>query len=279
MWGEPIQRNRAQPNQQISTHSPRVGRTRAVDCACAAYRISTHSPRVGRTLRHIHKGQALRNFNSLAPCGANRYPKGLASSDVHFNSLAPCGANLERSLMFRGSVNFNSLAPCGANPLQRSRTTTHRKFQLTRPVWGEPRGAFSLAVRPRHFNSLAPCGANRCRRRSRLVSGQFQLTRPVWGEPRSTLDRRVEDLHFNSLAPCGANRTARLAAAHVQPFQLTRPVWGEPIGVGKFVGVFRISTHSPRVGRTLCVQTALEHLEDFNSLAPCGANPLRPNGS
>ena len=34
-----------------------------------------------------------------------------------------------------------------------------------------------------------------------------------------------------------------------------------------------ISTHSPRVGRTLTVRARCRGSADFNSLAPCGANP------
>ena len=122
------------------------------------------------------------------------------------------------------------------------------------------------------FNSLAPCGAN-------LNSGKlfpfvliFQLTRPVWGEPASRMtdiageiisthsprvgrtsgrivySRRAID--FNSLAPCGANRFFMDLLGLFYLFQLTRPVWGEPIEVKQFVRGMRISTHSPRVGRT-----------------------------
>ena len=94
VWGEPRTRNEYCPQDQISTHSPRVGRTGGADGG----------------KRHI----------------------------VHFNSLAPCGAN-------------------------RAATATAifwSKFQLTRPVWGEPRCA-----------------------EASLRIAKFQLTRPVWGEP------------------------------------------------------------------------------------------------
>ena len=55
-------------------------------------------------------------------------------------------------------------------------------------------------------------------------------------------------------------------------FQLTRPVWGEPSYSEYDNASGKISTHSPRVGRT---QTSRQHtlsLDYFNSLAPCGAN-------
>ena len=35
-----------------------------------------------------------------------------------------------------------------------------------------------------------------------------------------------------------------------------------------------ISTHSPRVGRTILVSLALAKMTHFNSLAPCGANRI-----
>ena len=56
------------------------------------------------------------------------------------------------------------------------------KFQLTRPVWGEPFGIFVFAQCSVNFNSLAPCGAN--------LDGMTIRRDPV---------------NFNSLAPCGAN--------------------------------------------------------------------------
>ena len=57
----------------------------------------------------------------------------------------------------------------------------------------------------------------------------FQLTRPVWGEPSLRGAAAVVDFHFNSLAPCGAN----------------------PENNGTLDYTNDISTHSPRVGRTL----------------------------
>ncbi len=55
-------------------------------------------------------------------------------------------------------------------------------------------------------------------------------------------------------------------------FQLTRPVWGEPVPSPFAHGFFFISTHSPRVGRTISSSFNSPASFDFNSLAPCGAN-------
>ena len=185
MWGEPtLLRNKIRL-QNISTHSPRVGRTNALSLTFASY--------------------------------------------INFNSLAPCGANLSRGVSeHRVRVNFNSLAPCGANHATPEMSEDAEEFQLTRPVWGEPgRGSCKFGYlhisthSPRvgrtivsirctlyyeDFNSLAPCGANLSYTQSISSILAFQLTRPVWGEPGAWAQR---------------NST--------HPFQLTRPVWGEPI--------------------------------------------------
>ena len=65
--------------------------------------ISTHSPRVGRTKSPVPHSTAQTYFNSLAPCGANPGPL------LHSMVVTP--------------------------------------FQLTRPVWGEPRNGQTYAVR------------------------------------------------------------------------------------------------------------------------------------
>ena len=211
MRGEPQRPTSDDGTTYISTHSPRAGRTFAIGFCRALRRyfnslapcganhrattnrsqiqpISTHSPRAGRTLCNIASRRVRPNFNSLAPCGANPALISHSPTQWHFNSLAPCGANL----------------------ISRARRRHRRRFQLTRPVRGEPlpqtkswivwdisthspragrTGAnVGALIRVNHFNSLAPCGAN-------LFFGKLFC----------------ECVHFNSLAPCGANRRAAAA--------------------------------------------------------------------
>ena len=184
VWGEPVDHRRCGLMLQISTHSPRVGRTCIIRFAKPHKRISTHSPRVGRTQQHKLQSQKKDNFNSLAPCGANPSYLPEVQKPQHFNSLAPCGANPLDSiydfalsnisthsprvgrtifvhLWFFDHCYFNSLAPCGANLRSTRILGFRREFQLTRPVWGEPAGWYVVFLRT-----------------------SFQLTRPVWGEPR-----------------------------------------------------------------------------------------------
>ena len=137
---------------------------------------------------------------------------------------------------------------------------------------GEPRPANVEAQLRQHFNSLAPCGAN-----------------------HEAMALCLAFVHFNSLAPCGANPGSMSKIGKTRAFQLTRPVRGEPRWIptccidtaisthspraGRTDLPFEdgypysISTHSPRAGRTSVVRVIDSIFGDFNSLAPCGANP------
>ena len=223
------------------------------------------------------------------------------------------GARDARRLYVR---HFNSLAPCGANQSAYAKSEHRPVFQLTRPVWGEPRAYRSISSviiisthsprvgrtaqniitipnlfyfnslapcganppsgtrldSPSNFNSLAPCGANRFFALAVSARPSFQLTRPVWGEPDVHALERLAGFHFNSLAPCGANHTSFGVCPVFRLFQLTRPVWGEPAIKYRIIGNSAISTHSPRVGRTTRAEPGGISRQDFNSLAPCGAN-------
>ena len=147
------------------------------------------------------------------------------------------------------------------------------KFQLTRPVRGEPADDATDAQGSR-ISTHSP----------RAGRTPLRLRRP----------QRVWD--FNSLAPCGANRASCPRWRRRSKFQLTRPVRGEPSGIfvspyslkisthspragrtylGCLFGVHTfISTHSPRAGRTIIPLSRSFVNSNFNSLAPCGANPL-----
>ena len=238
----------------ISTHSPRVGRTAAFAfCNACAIFISTHSPRVGRTRRRIQIHIKCKHFNSLAPCGANR--------------------SIDRSI------------------------TTKWQFQLTRPVWGEPDMVFFWTSSTKISTHSPRVGRTKIFYIRTYTLELFQLTRPVWGEPVSqTNDQRDHSIsthsprvgrtppstpyhavphYFNSLAPCGANRTACGSPMQNSQFQLTRPVWGEPSCVFRARSHTRISTHSPRVGRTTALNPIPRRTSLFQLTRPVWGEPSR----
>ena len=125
-------------------------------------KISTHSPHAGRTrCRQVYRSVSS-NFNSLAPCGANRVLSDGFGVNNYFNSLAPCGANL-----------FGLVRQCGSGDI-----STHS------PHAGRTRVIPTSRRCMTYFNSLAPCGANRVREGASFAIEKFQLTRPMRGEPR-----------------------------------------------------------------------------------------------
>ena len=205
MWGEPPRTRGKTPTPRISTHSPRVGRTPLSHLGVYGDGISTHSPRVGRTIILIPERHKAGHFNSLAPCGANPQQRDSDPDCQTFQLTRPVWGEPFGDLVYNMPLyisthsprvgrtywdvqqlekipDFNSLAPCGANPYSENVAYTGGVFQLTRPVWGEPKqiddsikyanisthsprvGRTNIRTRVKngrkHFNSLAPCGAN-----------------------------------------------------------------------------------------------------------------------
>ena len=274
-----------------------MGRTHILIAKPFIPNISTHSPRVGRTRLGRIPSHTSQDFNSLAPCGANLH---IHVDNVYFEAFQLTrpvwGEPMTEQRLERHFVNFNSLAPCGANPFSSWWYSKYRRFQLTRPVWGEPEVFMSNMILKRISTHSPRVGRTSSRRSSISMQPQFQLTRPVWGEPRqfsetkiiatiSTHSPRVgrteprpkigqivivfqltrpvwgepggknclgrrATAHFNSLAPCGANPKNVITPLSREKFQLTRPVWGEPSRLRMVSDRCLISTHSPRVGRT-----------------------------
>ena len=146
------------------------------------------------------------------------------------------------------------------------------QFQLTRPVWGEPDRARRHPRHQRDFNSLAPCGANPEDTEGLETSAEISTHSPRAGRTDCVADLIPCRVNFNSLAPCGANPAFRISAVARWAFQLTRPVRGEPVVAGRQRprrqfqltrpvrgepiprngprALRKISTHSPRAGRT-----------------------------
>ena len=184
MWGEPVPRT----------------------ATSVTFQISTHSPRVGRTLKLIYPFMGMSNFNSLAPCGANHI---VCQNTFRVFPISTYSPRVGRTSISQYVV------------------ICQQKFQLTRPVRGEPQ-----------------------RSASRHLSRQISTHSPRAGRTRHRpgVDTRHPD--FNSLAPCGANPTETCLSNVPMQFQLTRPVRGEPTSWSRYKATSRISTHSPRAGRT-----------------------------
>ena len=160
----------------------------------------------------------------------------------------------------------------GRTPVQFS-TNANEGISTHSPRAGRT-ASLSAACTPVHnFNSLAPCGANHINSAPFERIDDISTHSPRVGRTFGVYSVIYCYCHFNSLAPCGANQMSMIIAFTISAFQLTRPVWGEPVKrFEERLATSTISTHSPRVGRTIDALIKTGEKENFNSLAPCGAN-------
>ena len=175
--------------------------------------ISTHSPRVGRTIESRDGYITIHDFNSLAPCGANLQQRNVVYADVGFQLTRPmrdepiCSERVLRNIKIsthsphagrtrglqilrRREIHFNSLAPRGANLANIEVTYSTTRISTHSPRAGRTTARSYRYQRDQYFNSLAPCGANRSTPTAKRAASTFQLTRPVRGEP---IDLRAWD--------------------------------------------------------------------------------------
>ena len=110
--------------------------------------------------------------------------------------------------------NFNSLAPCGANPSFSPKQGAWERFQLTRPVWGEP-NVVALLLVPALISTHSPRvgRTDKCLDNAEFI--EISTHSPRVGRTELAWQRSEQSAHFNSLAPCGAN-PAPLAVYNVK---------------------------------------------------------------
>ena len=170
---------------------------------------------------------------------------------MHFNSLAPCGANLYEVKQFVRGMRISTHSPRVGRTCHKYNSFVRLLlFQLTRPVWGEP-NTCRLQKREKNISTHSPrVGRTVVEHDKHYVIFVFQLTRPVWGEPQRGILGTRYVLHFNSLAPCGANLRQDITYKLLTDFNSLAPCGANHPQSHKCAPTRRISTHSPRVGRT-----------------------------
>ena len=163
------------------------------------------------------------------------------------------------------------------------------RFQLTRPARGEPQHFIILLCAFKISTHSPRTGRTRSMTSSCSRICPFQLTRPARGEPLGEDHHLLLDGISTHSPRTGRTEILCDKVGALIEFQLTRLARGEP-----FVGTdeektVEISTHSPRTGRTTSprgysavpvhfnslaprLNETEKALNDFNSLAPRGAN-------
>ena len=148
-----------------------------------------------------------------------------------------------------------------------------------------------------NFNSHAPCGAQLAAARYDYGRQKFQLTRPMRGATVKCLDSRFAAEVFQLTRPMrGATlilKTLRLSGktisthtphagrnkfacvlyfSFIRPFQLTRPMRGATIShkTPQVIHTKNFNSHAPCGAQPLTKQLLLRQ-RHFNSHAPCGA--------
>ena len=128
------------------------------------------------------------------------------------------------------------------------------------------------------FNSLAPCGANPMAAAMERLGMTISTHSPRAGRTPARNVKRPSCIGFQLTRPVRGEPKCMYHLLSRTRFQLTRPVRGEPSTPTLSSGWIAISTHSPRAGRTPVDTLPIIISSDFNSLAPCGANPGRVYG-
>ena len=274
VWGEPLFDNRRpRRDHHFNSLAPCGANLRQSSARLNTRDISTHSPRVGRTTKDIIAKTTMMKFQLTRPVWGEPFIFIIHTLDIIISTHSPrvgrtgdisnqpviwlisthsprVGRTSARWSSKYCTTDFNSLAPCGANLAHQYLRGQANRFQLTRPVWGEP---------AKILNSLIPANISTHSPRvgrtliSILVYRIFQISThsPRVGRTRIVGLFGSTSSDFNSLAPCGANLQRAIIISRDITFQLTRPVWGEPSNMTGSQTSHNISTHSPRVGRTV----------------------------
>ena len=146
--------------------------------------ISTHSPHAGRTTQLFPICQTLRDFNSLAPCGANLDSTFARVKSSYISTHSPhAGRTFLQDNSAAKTAHFNSLAPCGANPIASLTFSNCALFQLTRPMRGEPPSIVIDCTSVKISTHSPHAGRTTLSRVFLIIIDLFQLTRPMRGEP------------------------------------------------------------------------------------------------
>ena len=170
--------------------------------------------------------QDITNFNSLAPCGANPW---LFDCRSHLG-ISTHSPRVGRTFFGRRAVlpkgHFNSLAPCGANRHPDHAFGDRRRFQLTRPVWGEPR-VRGWTVLSTDISTHSP--------RVGRTSVYFAFNDTTYISTHSPRVGRTVVPVCQKMHICISTHSPRVGRTKVN---------------NTSIGKQLISTHSPRVGRT-----------------------------
>ena len=184
-WGETGDgAGRSPPSGIFQSTLPAWGETEGRLCDKPKDNISIHSPRMGRDYP-IGKGSIeTHDFNPLSPHGERHYEpsKMLPDTDISIHSPR-MGRDKARPAAPAGDGgDFNPLSPHGERRTILTLTVALFRFQSTLPAWGETSSFAPLAI-VSDFNPLSPHGERRASRPARGICCNFNPLSPHGERP------------------------------------------------------------------------------------------------
>ena len=192
---------------------------------------------------------------------------------IRISTHSPRVGRTDQIYEYRSQTNISTHSPrVGRTLILQNYLAIRCAFQLTRPVWGEPFRRM-WGVLPFYISTHSPRVGRTPLRADPLDPLRISTHSPRVGRTNLLVLNVVLCSDFNSLAPCGANHNKLDEKHNDSEFQLTRPVWGEPIIIVIGAVIYGISTHSPRVGRTLTARCATNRKRAFQLTRPVWGEP------
>ena len=212
---------------EISIHSPRMGRDSPTRPGPSREKISIHSPRMGRDRTGRVGFYRLGDFNPLSPHGERLLSSASAQTGVsNFNPLSPHGERRKLAGLLPDLGDFNPLSPHGERRREEAGSVRQSSFQSTLPAWGETDERAKI------------CKEIAISIHSPRMGRDGALRGPIlWAE------------NFNPLSPHGERPRLPSLQRMMRTFQSTLPAWGETAYHLLRINYTTISIHSPRMGR------------------------------
>ena len=228
-WGETSLFSFCSSFQNISIHSPRVGRDfteadyetngvyfnplsprgerlRACLPRAASLRISIHSPRVGRDLSRRGNPSRSLYFNPLSPRGERQRILHLYDIAFIFQSTLPAWGETDDTLNDLSGKEISIHSPRVGRDTRPKDDCQYSHISIHSPRVGRDGGKRIRVSAREYFNPLSPRGERLFRKFGTPESQLFQSTLPAWGETTCGMNVAVLWGHFNPLSPRGERR-------------------------------------------------------------------------
>ena len=181
-WGETRKHIFKNYYQDISIHSPRMGRDVKEQDRGLGLEISIHSPRMGRDMltRPREEGEEISIHSPrMGETGPRDLRGGASTISIHSPRM---GRDLAAVAVEDREQLFQSTLPAWGETPACVAALAEALFQSTLPAWGETLPELLSATSSVDFNPLSPHGERPASSKVTPLPKRFQSTLPAWGE-------------------------------------------------------------------------------------------------